>query len=517
MGKNVVLYNIERLFIGPAPASGFHFMSYSGGHLNDGYVDDTPNFNTSQSTRGEGWINSYFTTYQPTQPNALSGPVIVDPNRHNLIRNKNLLFPIDRVQSIKYSIDVPRYDLMHLGKRGYVSRPIINSPVVNLSFDYLMMGLKNEARMGFFVNYPRFECPYSGDAFYSSRVCPISGFIDKRLSRSTGEYNWPYKYRDKRNLFLVINNDSEDVHKANREDFTEPDIYQYLDPKNSRYNVISFGNCYLNSYAMNLAIGAPPIASVSYVCENIQSHSSGSGVLTPAIDSQTRSGFNKHFVIPGYMDEGSPSVLKPGDVVLTLSGIKNPIDNLIFSIGDMRFQSFSFELPLNRELLNNLGHFLPVDRVLNFPLIGNITFNALINENQTGNLVNIINQDEEYDISLKMIDKKCSQATKTDPQQPDIPTGLNNTVIQYDFYKTKFIDSSYSSQIGDFKSMQMSFQVEIDPDDNSRGWFASGLLEIEKLENFVLLSYSGNVASGDKSYLLNTDNTVLVNDLNVLY
>ena len=38
MAKNQVIYNVEDIFIGPCPASGNHFINYSGG-LNNNHED----------------------------------------------------------------------------------------------------------------------------------------------------------------------------------------------------------------------------------------------------------------------------------------------------------------------------------------------------------------------------------------------------------------------------------------------------------------------------------------------
>ena len=83
----------------------------------------------------------------------------------DIYKQINRLHSIDRVQSISYDIEVPHTDINQLNKRELVDRPIINHPTVNLSFDYLLCGTKNEARLGFDVNYPLFNYPFDGQPY----------------------------------------------------------------------------------------------------------------------------------------------------------------------------------------------------------------------------------------------------------------------------------------------------------------------------------------------------------------
>ncbi len=55
MARNQVLYNVEDVFIGPCPASGYHFINYSGG-LNNEYDD----------------ISQNYSNFQPVTPNTSS-------------------------------------------------------------------------------------------------------------------------------------------------------------------------------------------------------------------------------------------------------------------------------------------------------------------------------------------------------------------------------------------------------------------------------------------------------------
>ena len=68
--------------------------------------------------------------------------------------NLNLLRPIDRIQDFTYGFNIKRNDIKQLGTASLVNRPIITSPTVGFSFSYVVANVRNEARMGFYVNHP---------------------------------------------------------------------------------------------------------------------------------------------------------------------------------------------------------------------------------------------------------------------------------------------------------------------------------------------------------------------------
>ena len=148
MSRPNVIYNCQALYVGPAPETGYNFIHYTGG---------------------------------------------IPTNDHSdLYQQLNLLHSIDRIQSVSYDISTPHTDISQINKRGLVDRPIINSPSVDLSFNYLLCGTKNEARLGFNVNFPQFEYPFNGEPYYQNNlnVSLLSGFFEKnknrRLKRTLG-------------------------------------------------------------------------------------------------------------------------------------------------------------------------------------------------------------------------------------------------------------------------------------------------------------------------------------------
>ena len=144
---------------------------------------------------------------------------------------------------------MPHENVLQINQRGIVDQPIINHPTVDLSFNYFLCGTKNEARLGFNVNYPLYNYPFDGTPYYryNDQVSLLTGFFQKDksavLNYGWERFNSPI-YRDCKNIYVAVNQDGNDVNKFyQKEDFLSPDIYQSIDPSATGYHVISFGNC----------------------------------------------------------------------------------------------------------------------------------------------------------------------------------------------------------------------------------------------------------------------------------
>jgi hypothetical protein len=283
MTLNRQIFNHQGLFIGPAPATGYHFLNMSGILNND--------------------VHSSFTNY-------------------NLVRS------LPRVQGLSYSIDFPRTELRQLGTWGTVAYPNITYPEVNLNFSYLQAGILNELRMGFYANYHQTVGHNSGISYYSDnfKVCCISGFVTRELGfESATDVDFPYTYRDKRNLFVAINQEGKDINHVNSGNQL---IYQNID-------VLGFGNCYLNSYSARGGVGELPVVNCGYTAENVIYYTSASGIHIPAIEPKYLTQYTGTlFKIPSTFEgDDLVSVLLPGDTSLNIYSIDNRTGLSIYGTG----------------------------------------------------------------------------------------------------------------------------------------------------------------------------------------
>jgi hypothetical protein len=251
----------------------------------------------------------------------------------------------------------------------------------------------------------------------------------------------------------------------------------------------------------------------------------GSGVaykLTPPDDIYTR------MVTPLDFPEEGPIAFRQGDIKLK---VPNDISGMGIDFDDAHIQNFSLEIDLNRDIMDSLGYRYPVYRGITFPVFANLNFTTFVKDTTTGSLSDTLRRGDEYDFKITVqnsCDKNVSALSTvvtgmSSPHQAGtLPLHQGKPSIVYEIKKAKLMSSSYVSNIGDPKRGDFSFQVEIDPDDLSKGLFMSGLLNVEKVEDFVLMEGVSADQDQNGGFLMreggNSENkTLLVTNLNPLY
>ena len=393
-----------------------------------------------------------------------------------------------------------------------VDRPIVNYPTVNLNFNYLLCGTKNEARLGFNVNYPQFEYNFNGEPYYSDNlnVSLLSGFYEENKNRKIlrpGATFAVNQYRDCRNFYVAVNQEGNDLDKPYfKENFAEADVNQGIDPNAPDYHVISFGNCYLQSYSTQGAVGQLASASASYTAYNVEFNMSGSGFKAPDIDTKSGTPFGTNdVVIPRILaNEGYPA-LKPGDISITtdsFSGLGVDFDKL-------HIQSYNIDINLNKQPLPNMGYRFPVDNRPDDSILANLSIQGIVESGNSGSLVDLIEINSGYDFTIKVNPTRCSGSTAAPINAGAIPIERGDEALRYSVVGAKLENFGYNSSIGENKVFDASFSVEINPDDRTNGLFISGVLGAEKVEDFILLESGAD----DGFYLQQETNDLLVTNL----
>ena len=436
------LYQTQALYLGPCPYSGYHFIS------------------------GDGILNNNFE----------------NPD------NSNLLFAIPRVQSASYSFNLDYGELKELGKRGAVYAPLINSPSVTLNFNYLQHSVLNELRLGFNANYFNESSDVS---YYSNNFAQslISGLYSRELLQPTASPYWPYACRDNRNIFIVSGPRGKDI-----DTLDEGEVH----PDSKSFNVYGFGNCFLNSYSTHGAVRSFPYTNVSFICENMEVYSSGSGVNIPGLNTQTKApvNTNKFVIPPTYDGPDQVSVLLPGDINLSFESIPHrtgilalygtgytngsattDIMDLGYKFSDLKAQNYDISMELNRTPLYSLGYALPVDRVITFPVYANLSTSFIVGDEQTGSLVRVFDNNRDYNVCISL--RNPSNSARS---------GIG---IQYDFRRAKLTNWNVESTIGPSKVVNMGFRTELDPDELGVGLFVSGRLNIDSANDDLLKQDDG--------------------------
>ena len=372
-----------------------------------------------------------------------------------------LIFPLHRIISNQYSFNVNRTDISHLGSLGTISRPILNNTEINLSFDYFLNGLANDVRLGLYCNIPSGDSN-SGPLLFgnSNRTSILFGLYtrDDRRSEDNSTLHWPPRKREPKSLFLASKQDTLDFNNLTSGSYRD------------NVDVYAFGNCYLNTYKMGAGVGQIPQVSVSFVADNLEVHSSGINLDTPAINPQTYNVYSGiKFSIPNNFEgTGLPTVLLPQDITVSIKQRSNNSENLtdlFLDYTDIKLQNFNFDFSLNRNNLYAIGYKFPLDKQIQFPVIANLNFNLLPGDNKVGSLVSLIKRDENYDINIKL-------------KYQSNERNWTGVAIQYDFIGAKFNGFNDSISISERKNNTLSFSQEINPLSTGIGLFISGFLSI---------------------------------------
>ena len=133
----------------------------------------------------------------------------------------------------------------------------------------------------------------------------------------------------------------------------------------------------------------------------------------------------------------------------------------------------------------NLGYRLPLDRRINLPVFANLNFSLIVGDNQTGSLRDVIKNDEEYDIKIRLNYQANSQQN-------------NGTAVLYEFLGAKLNSVNISESLSEKRLGSFSFTSEINPNNLNKGFFISGQLGIP------ITTLTGSILLGDDFFGLGT-------------
>ena len=344
---------------------------------------------------------------------------------------------LQRVQNINYSFNINRQDVNQFGELAAIDRVILDSPTVSLDFSYLLANFGNEKVLGF---------------------SPLDG----TLSCMSGILN---KISDSRNYYVKTVSEGQDA---------------IGEARNANDEVIAVGNGFLTSYSTDGSIGGLPSVSCNVEALNM-AFEAGTGAFggfeTPAVNPENGSRLTSKYRLPeATSDHGTGtmniSVLRPGDITMTFrqrsaedegseADATNPYTSIGTSIGatDAKLQSYSFSFDLSREPIQKLGSRYAFSREISFPVSVSCSVDALVSDITTGTLSSVINTDSAYDITVELKE----------------PSDTSTVVSMYKLKNAKLDGQSFSTSIGDNKSVSLEFSAQIGgPGQSTLGFFMSG-------------------------------------------
>ena len=343
---------------------------------------------------------------------------------------------LKRVQSANYSFTINRQDVNQFGLLGRIDSVVLEAPTVSLDYSYYLTDGANERLMGMVTD---------------GTVQSLSGI----MTRSQNEFG--------NNYFILTVPEGRDAVKGD----VAADINE------SDKTVIGLGNGYVTDYSIEASVGSFPTVSVTVDGSNIKSDKGTTGNVIPAVDPQDGSQIcDTCFFLPPSESGDGESILKPGDITIDLKNsslISKQISGDMPGYGNedkgsAHIQSFTLSTPLGRTDLQRLGNTYAYAKEVDFPITCSLSVNALVADLKSGSLVDLV-CGKEYNMSIKMQQKAC------------VTCGTNNadTAVYIDIKRALLDSESFSSAIGDNKSVDLTFSTQIGgPEDQGVGIFFSG-------------------------------------------
>jgi hypothetical protein len=329
---------------------------------------------------------------------------------------------LERVQSANYSYTINRQDVNQYGQLGKLDSIILDAPTVSADASYYLTDGFTERALGFYVRT-------GNDG--------AGGFVSGHLADGSG-----------RNLIILTTPEGTDADLPSR---------TALSALNS---TIGVGNCYLSDYSVDMSVGAIPTVSISFDALNINSDADASAVANPAIHPVDGTSVGNAATLPTpRTGQGIVAALRPGNITV---GISNFGGETLADIGTdaegAHIQSASLSIPMSRSTLERLGSRSAYARSVDFPVVSTLSVTAILNEVESQNLADIIDDEEEKEITLTLKDNQSENA------------------VVYTLKGCSFDSEAITSSIGANKSVDLSFSTSVGgPADTTHGVFMSGV------------------------------------------
>ena len=394
----------------------------------------------------------------------------------------------NRVQSANVSIGVNRQDIKQLGSKEFIDRKIINEFDINLSFDYLLTDGTEEYVLGLGVSSGVFGTLDDGSepnipCLKNSDSSPISPNIYKGL-------------KDNKNAFLVIG----------AEEF---DLTGYLnrDYGFSGADCISVANCYLTNYNISAAVGSFAKASVQMKASNVnystlnattieelaallleidlfdtdfvRLEEGGKVLLGDDLAGEGQKHLNGHtfgsldlvqsgsgitgtlFSFDPEMYTSAASAIPPGGINvyledLTMGGPVIGADTTgMYHSGEGNVQSIDISVPFERENLMGFSSMNAYGRKMRYPQLGKVSVSLLQDAFTSGNLQDMLCNDNEYNMNV-YLNNDCASIFGGED--------ASSTFMQFQLSNMKLDGYSLSNAMGQRGTVSCNFSFEMGPE-----------------------------------------------------
>lgn len=336
----------------------------------------------------------------------------------HIVSGVSQLKQFTRVQSASHSYNVTRKDVNQFGQLAAIQREITTAPTVNMSLSYFPTDGANEKILGFNI---------------SGNTSCLSGILNK--------------VSDEKNYFFLTVGEGNDA---------------VGDKSYNSWEVAGFGNAFLTDYSIEGQVGNFVTATISLDASQVVCDIGTRSGEIPAVDPSTGNpitGIN--YLIPDAIanhDVSEVSVLKPGDITLD---IETPFGAQVQGAAQANIQSFRLQIPLTRQPLNRLGSKFAFSKEIQFPLTVTLNVTAELTNMKAGKLSDVLCNDIDYNLAITMRKSQC--------------VGVGPVALKFDLRGFKIESQSYQSQIGQNKTVQITYAGQIGAaNDITKGVFITG-------------------------------------------
>jgi hypothetical protein len=323
-----------------------------------------------------------------------------------------------RVQDANYSFDISRQDVNQYGQLAAIDRVILEQPTVSLDFSYFASSGQNEQALGF----------YLGSA---------KGALADILSGTA----------DTKNYYILVSPEGTDAN---------------IDTSiaTGQGKTIGIGNGGLTSYSIEAAVGDFPKVSVAAEGLNMKFYPATTGFGPHVSSSDGSANVTDKFSLPLPNTGVGYTALRPGDILLSVSGLG-------VNSSDLKIQNFSLKTDIGRDPIQKLGSKYAFSREITFPVTVTASVEAIMGD--------IAGTDT---LGTALSDIVCDDSKSYDltfflgAPSADCNTSYTPYALKYTLRGAKLDSQSFSSAIGDNKSVTMEFSAQIGgPSDTLKGLF----------------------------------------------
>ena len=353
------------------------------------------------------------------------------------------IFPkqLHRVDTFSFDVDIAgaRQDIREFGQLARIGTLTMSELNPSFSMGYYLGNGENEGSLGFAVNGLNPDGSLAGQF--------LSGIITENDNK-----------REK-NIFVLTVKEGDDAFQ-NSADANKATLTPFTFADQQTHDVVSFGNCTVNSYTVNFAVGEIPRVDIEGEAQNIEIvEGFSSGLYNPSLN------VNAGRADTGQLQLGIPStggmdvlVLRPEDVTISFSN--DEFDFGGTNLSDMHIQSASIEVPMSRGNISALGKERAVAKPLEFPINVTLSVSSILKNFHAGALDRILTGtagDETTNVTLKV--------------KNDDGENKHHIVLQ----KAVLDSQNFSAGLDDNETIDMTVSAQIGgPDTTDQGLFWSG-------------------------------------------